>query len=294
MTEPPRLIDRDALGRARARALANGGGPDFLIRRAVEDFEDRLAATRRPFPRALDLATPGGALVDALRRRPTAELVLRAAAGPETADVILDGEALPFAPESFDLVASCLALQFADDLPGVFAQVRRALAPDGLFVVALLGGDTLTELRQAFAVAEAETTGGASPRVLPFADVRAIGGLLQRAGFALPVTDLDRVTVRYDTALDLMRDLRAWGATNVLAERSRTPLRRATLVRMAEVYAERFSDPDGRVRATFEIIWASGWAPHSSQQQPLRPGSAKTRLADALGVREGDGPKREG
>lgn len=295
MPAPPHLIDRAALTRARTRALRAGGGPDFLIRRVVEDFGDRLAATLRPFPRALDLATPDDALAEMLRRRPSANLVVRAAAGSGCrADLIADPEALPFAPESLDLIVSALALQFADDLPGVFAQARRALAPDGLFVAALLGGETLTELRQSFAIAEAETTGGVSPRVMPFADVRAIGALLQRAGFALPVTDLDRVTVRYDTALDLMRDLRAWGATNVLAERSRRPLRRGTLLRAIEVCAERFSDPDGRARATFDIVWASGWAPHASQQQPLKPGSAKARLADALGVKEGEGPKGDG
>ena len=208
-------------------------------------------------------------------------------------DLVCDPETLPFAPDSFDLVASCLALQFADDLPGVLAQARRALAPDGLFLAALLGGDTLTELRQSFAIAEAEIDGGVSPRVMPFADARALGSLLQRAGFALPVVDVDRVTVRYDTPLGLMRDLRAWGATNALAERSRRPLRRVTLSAALEAYAARFADADGRVRATFEIVWMSGWAPHANQQKPMKPGSAKARLADALGVPEGaPSPKR--
>jgi hypothetical protein len=155
-----------------------------------------------------------------------------------------------------------------------------------LFLAALLGGETLTELRQSFAAAEAEVEGGVSPRVAPFADVREIGALLQRAGFALPVTDVDRLTVRYATPLALMHDLRRMGAGNPLLERRRSPLRRATLMRMAEIYGERFADPDGRVRATFDIVWLSGWAPHESQQQPLRPGSAKARLADALGTRE--------
>jgi SAM-dependent methyltransferase len=197
-----------------------------------------------------------------------------------------DEEVLPLAEGSLDLAVSALALQFANDLPGLLFQIRRALRPDGLFLAALLGGDTLTELRDAFAAAESEVEGGVSPRVAPFADLRDAGALLQRAGFALPVADVDRVTVRYDTVFDLMLDLRRMGATNALIERRRTPLRRATLFRMAEVYAERFADADKRLRATFEIVWVSGWAPHESQQKPLRPGSAKTRLADALGTKE--------
>ena len=197
--------------------------------------------------------------------------------------VAADEEALPFRDGSLDLVVSALSLQFVNDLPGTLVQIRRALKPDGLFLAALVGGDTLTELRQAFAAAEAEIEGGVSPRVAPFADLRDLGALLQRAGFALPVTDVDRLTVRYASPLALMHDLRRMGATNALVERRRTPLRRATLARMMEIYGERFADPDGRMRATFEIVWLSGWAPHESQQQPLRPGSAQPRLADALG-----------
>jgi SAM-dependent methyltransferase len=189
---------------------------------------------------------------------------------------------LALAPESIDLVVSALALQFVNDLPGLLAQIRRALKSDGLLMAAMLGGDTLTELRQSFAAAEAEVEGGVSPRVAPFADLRDMGALLQRAGFALPVTDVDRVVVRYDNAFALMQDLRRMGATNVLVERRRIPTRRATLLRMAEIYAERFSDADGRIRATFDIVWLSGWAPHQSQQQPLKPGSAKASLADAV------------
>jgi SAM-dependent methyltransferase len=205
---------------------------------------------------------------------------------------VADEELLPFRDGALDLVVSALALQFVNDLPGALIQMRRALKPDGLMLAALLGGDTLTELRQAFAIAEAEIEGGASPHVAPFADVREMGALLQRAGFALPVTDVERLTVRYSSPFILMGELRRMGATNVLAERRRKPLRRATLARMAKVYAERFSDRDGKVRATFEVIWLSGWAPHESQQQPLRPGSAQARLADALGTREiGTGEK---
>jgi hypothetical protein len=165
-------------------------------------------------------------------------------------------------------------------------QIRRALKPDGLLLAALIGGDSLSELREAFAQAESEIEGGVSPRVAPFADLRELGALLQRAGFALPVVDSDRLTVRYKSVVDLMQDLRRMGATNVLTERRRTPLKRKTLFRLAEIYAERFSDADGRLRATFEIAWLSGWSPHESQQKPLKPGSASTRLADALGTRE--------
>jgi SAM-dependent methyltransferase len=200
--------------------------------------------------------------------------------------VAADEEALPFRDCSLDLVVSALALQFVNDLPGTLIQIRRALKPDGLLLAAMIGGDSLSELRAAFAAAESEIEGGVSPRVAPFADLRELGALLQRAGFVLPVTDVDRVTVRYGSPLGLMQDLRRMGATNALVERRRTPLRRRTLQRMMEVYAERFADADGRVRATFDIVWLSGWAPHQSQQQPLAPGSARTRLADALRTQE--------
>jgi SAM-dependent methyltransferase len=200
--------------------------------------------------------------------------------------VAADEEALPFRDASLDLIVSALSLHFVNDLPGTLLQIRRALKPDGLFLAALAGGDTLTELRQSFATAEAEIEDGISPRVISFVDVRAAGALLQRAGFALPVTDLDRITVRYDSPMALMRDLRAMGATNPMVERSRRPLKRSTLKRTMDIYAERFADPDKRIRATFEIVWLCGWAPHSSQQKPLAPGSAQQRLADVLGVKE--------
>ena len=187
---------------------------------------------------------------------------------------------------SLDLVVSALALQFVNDLPGTLIQIRRALKPDGLLLTALIGGDSLIELREAFAQAESEIEGGLSPRVAPFADLRELGALMQRAGFALPVVDSDRLTVRYDSPFALMRDLRAMGATNILSERRRVPLKRKTLQRMAQLYADRFADADGRLRATFEIAWLSGWAPHESQQKPLKPGSATQRLADALGTKE--------
>lgn len=267
----PVLFDRVLL-RARQSRAERSGPVTFLLDRVLDDMDERLAAVLRTFTSVADLWTPGGAR----------QLLQRYPAIAEIAPDPSSSEALPLAPQSLDLVVSALALQFVNDLPGVFAQVRRALKPDGLFLAAMTGGDTLTELRQAFAAAEAELEGGVSPHVAPTADLRDIGALLQRAGFALPVTDIDRVVVRYDSAFGLMADLRAMGAANVLVERRRTPMRRATMLRMAQIYAERFADPDGRVRATFEVIWLSGWAPHESQQQPLKPGSATASLAEAV------------
>jgi SAM-dependent methyltransferase len=269
---PPALFDR-ALLHARQRRARAQGAVTFLLDRVAEDMSDRLAAVMREFHAPADLWSPGEGLAELRKRLPSIERITLDAAGHEK---------LPFAPESLDLVVSALALQFVNDLPGVLAQVRRALKPDGLLLAAMIGGDSLTELRQAFAAAEAECEGGVSPRVAPFADLRDIGALLQRAGFALPVTDVDRVVVRYANAFALMQDLRRMGAANVLIERRRTPSRRATLLRMAEIYAERFADADGRIRATFDIIWLSGWAPHASQQQPLKPGSARASLAEAV------------
>lgn len=269
---PPALFDRALLHARQQRAQALGPA-SFLLDRVAEDMSDRLAAVMREFHAPADLWTPGEALARLRARLPAIQQIALDAAGAEK---------LPLRPESLDLVVSALALQFVNDLPGVLAQVRRALKPDGLLLAAMIGGDSLTELRQAFAAAEAECEGGVSPRVAPFADLRDIGALLQRAGFALPVTDVDRVVVRYGNAFALMQDLRRMGAANVLIERRRTPSRRATLLRMAEIYAERFADADGRIRATFDIIWLSGWAPHASQQQPLKPGSAKASLAEAV------------
>ena len=269
----PRLFDR-ALLRDRQSRAARQGAEAFLLDRVAEDMAERQQVVLREFNDGIDLGTPGDQVRAALTRNVRQ---LRAAALP-----VSDTEPLALASASLNLVVSALALQFVNDLPGVLAQIRRALKPDGLFLAAMIGGETLTELRQSFAAAEAEVEGGVSPRVAPFADLRDLGGLLQRAGFALPVTDVDRTVVRYDNAFALMQDLRRMGATNVLNERRRTPSRRATFVRMAQVYAERFADPDGRIRATFDIVWMSGWAPHDSQQKPVKPGSAKMSLADAV------------
>jgi SAM-dependent methyltransferase len=296
---PPRVFDRRLL-RARRRRAAALGPSTFLVERVAEDLSDRLSAVLRHFACAVDLGTPTDAVRKVLAASGKVGAIIAAdvpVSGRSVADgelaVAADEEALPFREASVDLVVSALALQFVNDLPGTLLQVRHALRPDGLLLAALPGGNTLTELRQAFAEAEAEVEDGASPRVAPFADVRDLGALLQRAGFALPVTDVDRMTVRYASPLALMHDLRRMGASNPLIERSRRPLRRATLVRMMQVYAERFSDTDGRVRATFEIVWLSGWAPHESQQKPLAPGSARQRLADALGSKEIRLPRSE-
>ena len=269
----PVLFDRALLRARQSRAL--GSGPaTFLLDRVAEDMAERLHAVVREFKNAADVGTPGDQVRNALHQR------VDQFARIELPD--LESEPLPFQPESLDLVVSALAFQFVNDLPGMLAQIRRALKPDGLLLAAMIGDETLTELRQSFAAAEAECEGGVSPRVAPFADLRDVGALLQRAGFALPVTDVDRVVVRYTNAFALMQDLRRMGATNILRERRRTPTRRATMLRMAQIYGERFADPDGRIRATFDMVWLSGWAPHASQQQPLRPGSAKASLAEAV------------
>jgi SAM-dependent methyltransferase len=277
-TAAPILFDR-ALLRARQNRALRSGPATFLLDRVAEDMGERLHAVLREFKSAADLGTMGDQVRNALAGRVDQ---LAPVDVPEQ-----ESEPLPFQPKSLDLVVSALAFQFISDLPGVFAQIRRALRPDGLMLAAMIGGDTLTELRQSFAAAEAELEGGVSPRVAPFADLRDIGALLQRAGLALPVTDVDRIIVRYDSAFALMQDLRRMGATNILLERRRTPTRRATMLRMAQIYGERFADADGRIRATFDVIWLSGWAPHESQQKPLRPGSAKAGLAEAV-----KGPKR--
>jgi SAM-dependent methyltransferase len=301
VSSQPVIFDRICHRAHRLRAAALGPST-FLIDRVADDLCDRLAVVLRRFESALDVGTP----TDAVRRMLAASgkvgTIIAADALAGTAAfrhlsdsrgkgeaqlcIAADEEALPLRDASLDLVVSAFALQFVNDLPGALIQIRRALRPDGLFLAALAGSQTLTELRQAFAAAEAEIEDGISPRVAPFSDVRDMGALLQRAGFALPVTDVDRLTARYDSPISLMHDLRRMGATNALVERSRRPLKRATLTRMSEIYAERFADRDGRIRATFEIIWLSGWAPHASQQKPLAPGSARRRLADALGTKE--------
>ena len=269
----PTLFDRRLLRARQSRAFKQGP-VTFLLDRVAEDMAERLAAVKRDFAEAADIWTPGDALRKPLADRLKSFTHLDVLGDPQ--------EVLPFQQETLDLVVSALALQFVNDLPGVLAQIRRALKPDGLLLAAMIGGDTLNELRQCFAAAEAELEGGVSPRVAPFADLRDAGHLLQRAGLALPVTDVDRIVVRYDSAFALMADIRRMGASNILVERRRAPTRRATMLRMAQLYAKRFADADGRIRATFDVVWLSGWAPHESQQRPLKPGSATASLAEAV------------
>ena len=283
----PQVFDRALIRRRLARAAA-ARSEDFLLARAAADLVERLSVVKRDFRRVLDLGSPGSAVAAALAEALPGADITRLSPIAEPADagrwtsLVGDEERQPFAPGSFDLVVSCLSLHTVNDLPGALVQARRALTPDGLLQCCLIGGNTLNELRTALSIAESEITGGASPRVAPFADLRDLGGLLQRAGFALPVTDTEPLVVRYRQLFGLFADLRAMGATNALTLRHRGPLRRAVLMRALEVYAERFSDPDGRVRATFDTVWLSGWSPHESQQKPLKPGSAKMSLEAAL------------
>ena len=293
-TPPPPIFDRRLVRRRLARA-AVAGPEEFLLVHASEEFCERLSSIKRRFSAVLDAGTPSPRLAARLADRLRPGLLVRMAPLAETAGegsllrLLGDEENLPLAPECFDLAVSALSLQNLNDLPGALVQLRRVLKPDGLFLGCLLGGQSLHELRTALAVAETEIYGGISPRVAPFADVRDMGGLLQRAGFALPVADSEPVAVRYADMFGLLRDLRAMGATNALSARLRKPSTRGLFLRAASIYAEQFADPGGRVRATFEMIFVSGWAPHASQRKPLPPGSAKMRLADALGIKPAPG-----
>lgn len=301
MTNEIEIFDRHALRLRRARAAGGDGEYDFLFREVGERLADRLDDVKRRFPLALELGCRGGLMAGLLGGRGGIETLIQCdlsfpmaarATRPGSPTLVADEEALPFRAGCFDLVLSCLGQHWVNDLPGALVQVRQVLRPDGLFLAALFGGETLRELRQALVAAELEVEGGASPRVSPFADVRDLGGLLQRAGLALPVVDRDVITVTYENAFALMRDLRGMGETNLMRERRRRFTRRATLLRTAELYQERFAAADGRVPATFEILYLTGWSPDDSQQKPLRPGSARARLADALGSEERDAGDR--
>ena len=291
------VFDRRLLRRRRQRAARAvpgasgeppGRGCDFLLREVAEDFAHRLAGINRRFERVVEIGAHNGVLgrrlagLSGLGALVQTESVVRLARRLAPGAIVCDEEMPPFAAGSLDLIVSGLVLQWVNDLPGALIQFCRALRPDGLLLAALIGGETLTELREAFLAAEAEISGGASPRVGPFADVRGLGGLLQRAGFQMPVADRDVLGVTYGSPLELMRDLRAMGATSVIFGRSRQGLRRDVLARACEIYSERFGLAGGRVRATFEIVTLTGWAPGAGQPRPLQPGSAKIRLADAL------------
>jgi NADH dehydrogenase [ubiquinone] 1 alpha subcomplex assembly factor 5 len=290
--DPLLVFDRSALRVRRERAAREWEARSFLKREIASRLIERLDDVRRTFPLALDLGCHGDEIAAALGGRKTIECLVRAdfglgfarrAGGPA---VVADEEALPFAAQRFDLVVSAMSLHWVNDLPGALIQIARILRPDGLFMGAMLGGATLWQLRQALGAAESEIEDGLSPRVSPFADLRDAAGLLQRAGFALPVADSETIDVEYENALALMRDLGAMGESNLVVERRRGLARRSTLLRAAEIYGERFALPSGRVAASFEVLFLHGWAPHDSQPKPLRPGSAAQRLADALGTNE--------
>jgi SAM-dependent methyltransferase len=288
-----RIVDEGLLVARKRRALRSAvPGADFLMARVAEDLGERLATVERKFVRVTALFCITGAARHALHASGKAAEVI----GIEADQAFLAGEPgitarpghVPLGAASIDLAVSLLSLQDENDIPGMLAQIRRALKPDGLFLGALAGAGTLQELRESLLVAETEMLGGASPRVHPFTDVREAGGLLQRAGFALPVADVETLTVRYASLFELMADLRAMGAANALVARSRRPATRSFFARAAEIYRDRFADPDGRIRATFSIIWLSGWAPDASQQKPLKPGSAEVSLAKILGDRSSE------
>jgi NADH dehydrogenase [ubiquinone] 1 alpha subcomplex assembly factor 5 len=299
--DPLLVFDRNALRVRRERAAREWQARSFLKREIANRLVERLDDVRRSFPLALDLGCHGDEIATALGERTTIGSLIRAdlglgfarrANGPA---LVADEEALPFAPARFDLVVSAMSLHWVNDLPGTLIQITRILKPDGLFLGAMLGGATLWQLRQALTAAESEIEDGLSPRVSPFADLRDAAGLLQRAGFALPVADSETIDVEYDSALELMRELSAMGEGNLVVERRRGLARRATLLRAAEIYRERFTQASGRVAASFDVLFLHGWAPHASQPKPLRPGSARHRLAEALGAAEqsaGEKPER--
>lgn len=286
------LFDQTLVAANRRQAMMKGDAKAaFLLDIAAEELADRLMVVERRFDEAVELHGATG--IAAQKAIATGKIGHMSRietdacfAAPGEQVTIAMPEALPLEPASVNLAISPLSLHLTNDTPGVFVQVSRALRPDGLFLAAIPGNGTLQELRDVLLATEVEMSGGASPRVIPFPDVRDVGGLLQRAGFALPVIDAETYTVRYDSIFPLMQDLKAMGMANPLAARSRRPVSRAFFMRAAELYAERYQDPDGRIRATFSIIYASGWKPHESQQKPLKPGSAKARLADALRVEE--------
>jgi SAM-dependent methyltransferase len=298
--DPLLVFDRDVLRLRRERAARRWGRQAFLKREIAGRLVERLADVRRTFPLALDLGCHGDEIAEALAGSSTVGQLVRSdlgfgfarhARGPA---LVADEEALPFAAASFDLVLSAMDLHWVNDLPGALIQIGRILKPDGLFLGAMLGGATLWQLRQSLGAAESEIEGGLSPRVSPFADLRDAAGLLQRAGLALPVADSETVEVEYDDPLSLMRELGAMGEANLVRERRPGLARRTTLLRAAEIYAERFTRPSGRVAASFEVLFLHGWAPHASQPKPLKPGAAAQRLADALGSVERSAGEKAG
>ena len=295
MSEPPLLFDQRLLRQRRARFAAEIEEREVLLAYVAREITERVEIMLRAFPRALDLGAYRGLLGRTVADLPSigdviyAESVLAYAQRCPGPAVVCDEDVLPFKDGAFNLIVSGLALHRVNDLPGGLIQIRRALAPDGLFMAAVLGANALTELRQCLLKAEEEIDGGVSPRVAPFGDVRAYGALLQRTGFALPVADAEEIEVVYPSPRALMEEIRALGGGNVLVARSKKPLSRRTLARAEELYRSRYGTPDGQVKTTFQFVFMSGWAPDPSQQKPLKPGSARSRLADALNTAEQSG-----
>lgn len=300
MAGAPEIFDNALMRRRRNRYAAGASAHDFLLRRVADDFAERLSIVRRTFAAAVNAGSYHGIVSRILRQQSNVLSIVDTEVSPsmlalcEAPRFTADAEVLPLSPECADLIVSGLSWHLVNDIPGILAQARRALKADGLLLAAMLGGDTLKELREAWLLAETEILGGASPRVAPFADIRDLGALLQRAGFALPVADSDVFQVTYESPIALMKDLQAMAASNMLVERRRVPVTRRLLFRAAEIYSERFALDDGRIPATFEIITLTAWVPHESQQKPLQPGSASMRLADALGVKEASAGERAG
>jgi SAM-dependent methyltransferase len=292
MSQNRELFDRRLLRQRRERFAGEIGERDFLLSYVGGEIAERLEAILRDFPLALDLGAYRGALGERMAALPRVGRMIYAESAPALAALCprpalaCDEDFLPFADASLNLIVSGLALHRVNDLPGALIQIRRALAPDGLFMAAALGSQSLNELRGALVAAEAEEMGGASPHIAPFADIRDYGALLQRAGFALPVADAELLTVTYPSPRALMAEIRVLGGGNVLSSRRRTPMTRRTLARAEELYRGEHGTADGKIVASFEFVYLTGWAPHASQQKPLRPGSAAQRLADALGTIE--------
>lgn len=294
MTDSMDVFDRKLLRKRRDAAATRGGDADFLFREVADRVHDRLMDVNRSFEKVLNVGGHAGYLTEALGRRDGVSLLVQTdlsqgyarQAKAHAPSVVCDDEWLPFGEEAFDLVVSSMSLHWVNDLPGVLIQANRALRPDGLFQAAMLGGETLWELRECLMQAELDVSSGVSPRVSPFAELRDLGGLMQRAGFALPVVDSDLITVTYDNMFKLLADLRAMGETNMVLAQARGVPSRRIFMRAAELYQDRHADAQGRIPATFQVIYLHGWAPDESQQKPLRPGAAKTRLADALGTEE--------
>lgn len=282
MQMPPKVFDRALIARHLARRQP--GHDDFVTRLALIDLEERLLAVTRRFERALIMAPDATPLpASGVSGKGAFGFTRAATVLPSPGALLLDPEALSLPYEDYDLIVSIFDIEVVNDVPGFLARIRAHLRPDGLLLAAVIGGLTLTELRQAFLEADAEINGGAFARIAPFIQLGDAGGLLQRAGLRLPVTDVETHTVRYGSPLALMAELKALGASNPLADRPSRPATRTLLAAASAAYEAIASDSDGRVRATLEIVWLSGWAAHESQQTPLKPGSAQINLGQVLG-----------